>query len=111
MGADILHDAEVAERLPEFGAHLNPQRHCSAALHGDLLKRSSILTLFGTEDPAHVDACEDIAQDLHPSRRFVGNPAKAAGAHGASASEGNPAKAAGAHGASASERRAAAVVV
>jgi len=62
--ADVIRQAEDAEAQPEFGH--KPHRHNAASGMREraLERRNSMISLFGSLDPVHVDAIEDCVEDF-----------------------------------------------
>jgi NhaP-type Na+/H+ or K+/H+ antiporter len=58
---DVLREATRAEHQPNFGHKTSLHRHQSVKFAKEL---HDVYDLFGTTDPAHVDAIEDIMNDL-----------------------------------------------
>jgi len=63
MLVDVIREAADAEAQPEFGVQLRRHSSLLSCQGGRVEKRVSMINLFGTLDPVHVDALEDCVED------------------------------------------------
>merc|ERR1712217_182166 len=69
MLVDVIREAEDAEAQPEFGVQLRRHSSLLSCQEGKVDKRVSMINLFGTLDPVHVDALEDCVEGGGASRQ------------------------------------------
>lgn len=62
MLVDVIREAADAEAQPEFGMQLRRHSSLLSCQGGSVEKRVSMINLFGTLDPVHVDALEDCVE-------------------------------------------------